>query len=533
MTTNDSNGHGRTRGVLATIIALIAAMAIALPFTFLAPSTASAADGTDGGALEITSSQLAKTTIVDTEGVQLTLEFRVPDNAFHAGDTSTIQLPAGFVFYSDSTFDVTSSTGVTVAHATVTRDASTMTMTYTDYVDDHSNITGSLHFTFKMDPNNEPAQGDHPFDLLVDNKPVDCGTITVGQMQGDDPNETFAKYGWQDTSTPDEIQYAMRVNGAGIDMHDVTLTDTLETPAASYLPESFAVKLGDFTLDDEGHYQLENQQDITDQCPRTFTDDGRGFSISLPDLPGKGAFVLYKVKVAYTPQNGELFDNAANGHFNGEDHPYTWQVKWQTADGEANGYHYGIRLTKTDAADGTLLAGAVYTVTRDRSQTVVGTLTTDADGEATVDGLLANDYTLTETTAPDGYEIGEPLHVTYEQFQDAAQAGGTSVDVAATDTKTKPEEPVTPVDPEPSPKPNEPTPGPTEPAPEPTTPSAPAPTTGTASKTPSAPAAATPAQHQTQSPLAATGVSSAWICSVAIVLAGVAASLLAVRRLHD
>ena len=68
MTTNDSNGHGRTRGVLATIIALIAAMAIALPFTFLAPSTASAADGTDGGALEITSSQLAKTTMVDTEG---------------------------------------------------------------------------------------------------------------------------------------------------------------------------------------------------------------------------------------------------------------------------------------------------------------------------------------------------------------------------------------------------------------------------------------------------------------------------------
>ena len=243
--------------------------------------------------------------------------------------------------------------------------------------------------------------------------------------------------------------------------------------------------------------------------------------------------MLYKVKVAYTPQNGELFDNAANGHFNGEDHPYTWQVKWQTADGEANGYHYGIRLTKTDAADGTPLAGAVYTVTRDRSQTVVGTLTTDADGEATVDGLLADDYTLTETTATDGYEIGEPLHVTYEQFQDAAQAGGTTVDVAATDTKTKPEEPVTPVHPEPSPKPNEPTPGPTEPDPELTTPSAPAPTTGTASKTPSAPAAATPAQHQTQSPLAATGVSSAWICSVAIVLAGVAASLLAVRRLHD
>ena len=222
----------------ATIIALIAAMAIALPFTFLAPSTASAADGTDGGALEITSSQLAKTTIVETEGVQLTLEFRVPDNAFHAGDTSTIQLPAGFVFYSDSTFDVTSSTGVTVAHATVTRDASTMTMTYTDYVDDHSNITGSLHFTFKMDPNNEPAQGDHPFDLLVDNKPVDCGTITVGQMQGDDPNETFAKYGWQDTSTPDEIQYAMRVNGAGIDMHDVTLTDTLETRPRHTFPRA-------------------------------------------------------------------------------------------------------------------------------------------------------------------------------------------------------------------------------------------------------------------------------------------------------
>lgn len=80
----------------------------------------------------------------------------------------------------------------------------------------------------------------------------------------------------------------------------------------------------------------------------------------------------------------------------------------------------GIRLTKTDDLAGFPLKGAVFEITaaqditytlngtaytRFRKGDVVGKMTTDASGVASLSGLYYGTYTVTETQAPDGYHI--------------------------------------------------------------------------------------------------------------------------------
>ncbi|OVE99802.1 collagen-binding protein, partial [Streptococcus mutans] len=53
--------------------------------------------------------------------------------------------------------------------------------------------------------------------------------------------------------------------------------------------------------------------------------------------------------------------------------------------------------------------GAEFTVTRKSTGEVVGTVTTDATGSATISGLLSDEYIITETKAPDGYKLANPV----------------------------------------------------------------------------------------------------------------------------
>lgn len=60
-------------------------------------------------------------------------------------------------------------------------------------------------------------------------------------------------------------------------------------------------------------------------------------------------------------------------------------------------------VTKKNQND-QVLAGAVFKVC-DQSNQVVGTITTDSNGEARLDNLSYGTYTITETTAPSGYDL--------------------------------------------------------------------------------------------------------------------------------
>jgi hypothetical protein len=64
-----------------------------------------------------------------------------------------------------------------------------------------------------------------------------------------------------------------------------------------------------------------------------------------------------------------------------------------------------IKISKTDGKTGNALAGAQFSVTGPNSFST--SVTTDANGEACVDGLAFGAYTVTETAAPAGYVIDD------------------------------------------------------------------------------------------------------------------------------
>ncbi|MDR1210139.1 MAG: Cys-Gln thioester bond-forming surface protein [Clostridiales bacterium] len=135
-----------------------------------------------------------------------------------------------------------------------------------------------------------------------------------------------------------------------------------------------------------------------------FTTNERGI-ISIPNL----APDWYLVKEIKSPQGYILSET-----------PKTVEVKTFTPSTVkfTNQKKSGMQIIKTDAATGTPLPGAVFTVYR-QSGEVIGEFTTDANGVIILDNLDSGWYKAAETKAPSGYLISEApkdVEVTHDQF---------------------------------------------------------------------------------------------------------------------
>ena len=89
-------------------------------------------------------------------------------------------------------------------------------------------------------------------------------------------------------------------------------------------------------------------------------------------------------------------------------------------------------VRKIDSKTGKPIPGAVFKVESADRMDLIGTLETDANGEAIFSGLTPGAYIVTETQAPDGYELSVPAEKTifveagkrnYCDFADAAHGG--------------------------------------------------------------------------------------------------------------
>ena len=377
------------------------------------------ADGTSGK-IQITSKTItpAKSPVDQYTDIKVDLTFNVP-NGVKSGDQAVITLPQNLKFISDQTFDVMSPDGQSVvAKAVINAANKTITLTYENYVEKKSNISGSMFFAVRVEPATA-SPSKVPITLNVDNNPVPVGKVDFVVDPGN-AEKTLDKVSWGTETLADGSitrQYEVRVNAAKEPLTEAVVTDQLQTEGMSYVEDSFVIKKGNWAVNSSHKLELKNGQVVS--LPVEFGADKKSFKLSLGNVAqGEGYSIVYKVKIPYTPANGEKFLNNVTLNAKKVVETKSNPFVYQTAGGEAQGYTFSINLKKVDSQDeNTALAGAEFNVIRVATGAVVGKLTTNAKGEASIGGLLNTAYQLVETKAPEGYELdATPIDVKAEDF---------------------------------------------------------------------------------------------------------------------
>ena len=377
------------------------------------------ADGSTGK-IQITSKTItpAKSPVDQYTDIKVDLTFNVP-NGVKSGDQAVITLPQNLKFISDQTFDVMSPDGQSVvAKAVINAANKTITLTYENYVEKKSNISGSMFFAVRVEPATA-SPSKVPITLNVDNNPVPVGKVDFVVDPGN-AEKTLDKVSWGTETLADGSitrQYEVRVNAAKEPLTEAVVTDQLQTEGMSYVEDSFVIKKGNWAVNSSHKLELKNGQVVS--LPVEFGADKKSFKVSLGNVAqGEGYSIVYKVKIPYTPANGEKFLNNVTLNAKKVVETKSNPFVYQTAGGEAQGYTFSINLKKVDSQDeNTALAGAEFNVIRVATGAVVGKLTTNAKGEASIGGLLNTAYQLVETKAPEGYELdATPIDVKSEDF---------------------------------------------------------------------------------------------------------------------
>lgn len=312
-------------------------------------------------------------------------------------------------FQRSQTFNVYASDGTTVvATGVIDTTTKTLTLTYTDYVDTHDDVTGHIDLQIVVDRTVVTESKTVPATISVNGNTVTIDSDGIGYGVGTgDGWADFYKYGVYNYET-NEITYRINVNTTLSTQSNVVITDTINSPGLEYVDGSFVIYEGDWYRNSEQYWALGSAVNVTNNYDISISSDNTSFSINLGNI-SRGYSIVYKVKANYDLVNGEQIKNSAIYYSENEEISHANNtVYYQSASGTANGYNYSLTVQKVNES-GEALAGAEFTVTRESTGQVVGTITTGADGTATIGGLLKDNYIITETKAPIGYAIADPV----------------------------------------------------------------------------------------------------------------------------
>ena len=359
----------------------------------------------------------------------------LPNNKVHTGDTTTLALPVGFAAAQPFTFEVKAGSDLVAKGKIIDGNPVKIVLTYTDYVETHSNVQGSFYFNTQINSNTQPHTGVIPVTLTAqgDNGVVNAGTVTFNPPQV--TPVPLIKAGWMDATDKTIGHYKINVNQANKAMVGATLVDTLLNPGVEYVDGSFQVFEGVWISNPTGTDIIFTEvRDITAEFANKISVQGNRFTVAIGSRPaGKGLQFRYKVKINYDPVVGEVFRNEAELEDNGQTHKYATSYKIIDASGVGQGYVYKIRVKKIDET-GTGLADAKFDVIRVRNNQKVGTIITGAGGTGELGDLVLDRYKLVETQAPNGYlPLKDPIFVEESDF-------GGNDHVACKTIKNKPQE---------------------------------------------------------------------------------------------
>ena len=335
---------------------------------------------------------------------RINADFNLAGKNVKAGDQTTLTVPEALMITSQ-TFDIPDKiTKEIIAHAKVDATNKKLTLTYTDYVEKHSDTNGAFFFYARVDFKKHPQQGEIPIEITINNETKPAGKVTFKGIGDGDP-KLLTKTSWVNEGDKREVQYTISVNRTKENIQGVTIEDHLKFTNASYVKDSIKVIKGKFAFVD-GEWQFSDRVDVTDQHKVTFAEDGQSFVVDLGDITEADQYrISYKVRLNYDPVDKELLKNDATLKGKGKVlKEVTNGALVQIAGGVGEGYVYSINIQKVDN-ENQPLKGAKFKVVREANNQVIGEYETDENGKITVNALLKDKYILTETEAPSGYVI--------------------------------------------------------------------------------------------------------------------------------
>ena len=388
---------------------------------------------------------------------RINADFDLSGKNVKAGDSTVVTVPDALMITSSSFPIKDLNTNEVIANAKVNPDNKSITITYTDYVEKHSDTSGSFFFYARIDFKKHPQKGEVPIEITVNKETKIAGKVSFTGV-GDGNPRLLTKTSWVNAGDQREIQYTISVNRTKQNIKNATLEDHLQFTNASYEKDSIKIIKGKFSYD-AGEWVFSDRVDVTDQHKITISEDGQSFVIDLGDVTENDQYrIAYNVRLNYDPADGEVLRNEATLKGLGiETKNVTNAAAVQIPGGAGLGYVYSINIHKVDDANQPL-KGAKFRVVRQANNQVIGEFESDENGNIAVGKLLKDKYILTEIEAPSGHIIKEAdTVVNVEDFgadhsvtktivnpkEETTSTTTTTEETTTTSTTTTTEEPTT------------------------------------------------------------------------------------------
>ena len=302
---------------------------------------------------------------------RINADFDLAGKNVKKGDTTDLTVPDALIITSQS-FEIRDvNTNEVIAHATVDKDNKKLSLTYTDYVEKHSDTQGSFFFYARIDFKKHPQQGEVPVEITVNGETKIGGKVTFKGV-GDGNPTPLSKTSWVNDNDHKTVTYTISVNKSKQNIKEVTIEDHLRFTNASYVKDSIKVIKGKFSFE-AGEWVFSNRVDVTDQHPVTISEDGQSFVVNLGDISENDQYRIdYDVRLNYEPVDGELLKNDATlkgKQFETKDVTNTAAV--QVAGGSGVGYVFTIHVHKVND-ESQPLAGAKFKIVRQANNQVIG-----------------------------------------------------------------------------------------------------------------------------------------------------------------
>ena len=337
---------------------------------------------------------------------RINADYNLSGKNVKAGDSTVVTVPDALMITNTSFQILDINTKEVIANAEVSPDNKSITITYTDYVEKHSDTSGSFFFYARIDFKKHPQKGEVPVEITINKETKVAGKVSFTGI-GDGNPRLLTKTSWVNAGDQREVQYTISVNRTKQNIKNATLEDHLQFTNASYEKDSIKIIKGKFSYD-TGEWVFSDRVDVTDQHKITISEDGQSFVIDLGDVTENDQYrISYNVRLNYDPADGEVLKNEATLKGLGiETKNVTNAAAVQIAGGAGVGYVYSINIHKVDDANQPL-KGAKFRVVRQANNQVIGEFESDENGNIAVGKLLKDKYILTEIEAPSGHIIKE------------------------------------------------------------------------------------------------------------------------------